>query len=67
MTSRDFAFWLQGFFELAETSNLNEKQVEMIKNHLSMVFIHDIDPKAGPPAHQAKLNKAHTGDVRIRC
>ena len=43
MTSRDFVYWLQGFFELSEVKTLTEEQVKIIKTHLNMVFIHDID------------------------
>lgn len=44
MTSRDFAYWLQGFFEISETDQLTERQVKMIKAHLNLVFKHEIDP-----------------------
>ena len=44
MTSTQFAFWLQGLFELTDTKTLNEKQVQTIKNHLKLVFLYDIDP-----------------------
>jgi hypothetical protein len=27
MTSRDFAYWLQGLFELSDVTTLNEKQL----------------------------------------
>ncbi len=41
MTTRDFAFWLMGSLELIEPEDgLNEKQTQMLKNHLNMVFIH---------------------------
>ena len=43
MTSVQFAFWLQGFFELSETNEITPKQVEIIKNHLKLVFYYDID------------------------
>lgn len=43
MTSRDFVFWLQGFFEITEPKEINEKQTEMIKNHLNLVFYHEVD------------------------
>jgi len=71
MTATEFCYWLQGFFELTKIShlrpdNLNEKQVEMIQNHLSLVFKHDIDPKAGPPAYQAELQLIHDGKI-MRC
>ncbi len=42
MQSRDFAFWLQGFFELGGGENgLTAAQVAQIKQHLSLVFKHD--------------------------
>jgi hypothetical protein len=34
----NFCYWLQGFFELAGTNNLTETQVEVIKDHLKLVF-----------------------------
>lgn len=73
MTARDFCYWLQGFFEVhgidKERIILRPEQVEVIKRHLSMVFEHDIDPKAGGPEKQAKLNQLHHGggDVTMRC
>lgn len=38
MTSDQFAYWLQGFFELTNSNQLTEKQVLMIKEHLQLVF-----------------------------
>lgn len=49
MKSRDFVFWLQGFFELSEEPQLSAKQVAAIKQHLGLVFAHD--PDLGAPAH----------------
>ncbi len=34
----NFAYWLQGFFELSKSNKLTEEQVAEIKNHLSLVF-----------------------------
>lgn len=52
MKSRDFAFWLQGFFELTEPDTypkgLTPYQVRMIKEHLGLVFQHDPDIAAKP-------------------
>lgn len=59
MTTRDFAFWLQGFFELTNSSVLTSDQVSMIKRHLNLVFVHDIDPSMGDTEHQDKLNSIH--------
>lgn len=59
MTSRDFCFWLQGFFEISDAGSLDDEQTEMIKRHLALVFKHEIDPSAGDAKHQAELNKIH--------
>ena len=79
MTSRDFCFWLQGYFELRESSHqgpIGEVQAQRIRDHLNLVFKHEIDPSMGPPARQAELNEAHAGvpkhmrpssDPHIRC
>lgn len=75
MQSRDFAYWLQGYFEITEaTANrapegLTEGQVEMIKKHLALVFVHEIDPSMGGKAHQSTLNAVHglPQGALIRC
>lgn len=43
MTSRDFAYWLQGFFEVSNQKTITEEQTTVIKNHLNLVFKHEID------------------------
>jgi len=58
MTSVEFCYWLQGFFELVDPTTINATQTELIKAHLNMVFIHEIDPKY-PEGQQEDLNKAH--------
>lgn len=60
MNSRDFVYWLQGFFEISESNTLTSTQVDVIKNHLNMVFAHEIDPSHGDEKHQAVLNELHT-------
>ena len=60
MTSRDFAFWLQGFFEVANPSTIGKTETEMIKKHLNLVFKHEIDPSMGGPEHQEILNQIHS-------
>jgi hypothetical protein len=57
MTSRDFCYWLQGYFELG--GKLDGSQEAAIKAHLAMVFAHEIDPSAGSPEHQDALQKLH--------
>ena len=77
MTSRDFCYWLQGYFEIGDKVpqppephggyGLNGDQLECIKRHLAMVFVHEIDPSFGGPEKQAKLDAAHapTGNPLI--
>lgn len=78
MQSRDFCYWLQGFFEVGsmaennkpEIAGLTSAQVSMIRNHLNMVFAHEIDPAMGDKPHQEKLNTIHNhppGQMLIRC
>lgn len=38
MTTEQFTYWLQGFFEISDTKTLNAKQVQIIKDHLALVF-----------------------------
>lgn len=52
MTPQEFCYWLQGYFELSGegSKSINEYQVNQIRNHLNMVFVHSIDPQAGDKA-----------------
>ncbi len=62
MTSRDFAYWLQGFFEISNAQTLNPTQTEMVKKHLNLVFIHEIDPSINNQHSQEvveKMNEIH--------
>ncbi len=63
MTSRDFCYWLQGFFEIGGFKDIQPEQVKIIKNHLHMVFKHEIDPSHGDAAHQEVLSHAHAGKL----
>ena len=81
MTARDFCYWLQGKLEIdavdpAASKALTAAQVDVIQKHLAMVFVHDIDPKAGGPEHQKLLDEIHKaakaqapgdGPLVIRC
>ena len=76
MTSREFCYWLQGYFEIVEagssqTHPISFAQTDMIKKHLALVFKHEIDPSY---PNQDELNKIHNvqiggndGDVVLRC
>lgn len=38
LTSEQFTYWLQGYFEISGTNELNSTQVQIIKDHLDLVF-----------------------------
>jgi len=80
MNSIDFCYWLQGHFEISETTELNEKQVEIIKNHLNLVFKHEIDGiyekdelqkihdgGTGGPGEFTPTVHTSPNDIKIRC
>lgn len=70
MTSREFCYWLQGFFEIAGGPQaMTKEQAEMISRHLSMVFVHEIDPSYPQKGVLDHLHNAKTkpGDVVMRC
>ena len=70
MTSVEFCYWLQGMFELSAPTKLDERQTEIIKRHLDMVFVHEID-QTYPEGQQKLLNEIHAGEKqapsRPRC
>lgn len=70
MTARDFAYWLQGFFEINEgcggVKALTETQTEMIRKHLDLVFKMDesIKPlRTDLPAHPNPVPGAAPGII----
>jgi hypothetical protein len=57
MTSRDFCYWLQGYFEILDPDGsaaprLGPKQVECIRKHLALTFKHVIELPQLQPAIQ---------------
>ncbi len=69
MKSTDFCYWLQGFFELSNSASIDSKQMETIKNHLHLVFKHEIDPSYGTLNEQMVLSTIHNSgrDQLVRC
>lgn len=61
MTSTNFIYFLQGFMEITDPETISEKDLQMIKGHLSLAFRDDIDPSMGDFEHQAELHAAHEG------
>jgi hypothetical protein len=48
MQSRDFCFWLQGFFELGRSDQITAEQAAVIRRHLDMVFVHETSLRERP-------------------
>lgn len=65
MTSQNFAFWLQGFFEISDAQSLTVDQTDMVKRHLAMVFKHEIDPAFGKDLKA--LRKLHRKKEIVYC
>ena len=64
MNSIDFCYWLQGYFEISEeTPQLSPKQIEIIKNHLNLVFKHEIDDMY--PGDKQELQEIHDGKPNL--
>lgn len=62
MKAHEFCFWLQGHFELGDTSGgLSSEKLEVVKRHLAMVFAHDIDKRDVMPQEAAQLGQIHAG------
>lgn len=38
MSPNEFCYWLKGYFEITYISDLNRDQVQVIKDHLDLVF-----------------------------
>ncbi len=64
MTSRDFCYWLQGYFELQPGEGFTVAQSATIRRHLAMVFKHEIDPSF-PAEQQAALDAAHRSPLDL--
>lgn len=65
MTSDQFVFWLQGFFEISQQSNaLNERQVEEIRNNLNLVVTKDTPNITVNDDRQLKLPFFNTATTR---
>lgn len=74
MNSVDFCYWLQGYFEISGATDITEEQLAVIKNHLNLVFKHEIDPmrEEQTTATNTELDSIHNGwltgnDPQVRC
>jgi hypothetical protein len=61
ISTRDFCVWLQQF--LGESHALTRAETAAIRQRLSDVFLHEIDPTMGDAAHQAMLDRIHRSGI----
>ena len=67
MEAKSFVYWLQGYFEISGSNILDVGQVEIIKNHLNLVFKHEIDPSLNEGKSKVEvqeLQDVHDGEVK---
>lgn len=69
MNSRDFTFWLHGFFEISAADVLTPSQVQEIKNHLSLVNKNKSTEFSWYPENlrQENINRKSTGLPQFYC
>lgn len=60
MTSEQFVFWLQGFFEMTNSRTISEQQTTMIRDHLALVF-DKVTPYRGAEVEIAQPNPVIDG------
>lgn len=72
MTPEQFAYWLQGFMEMADPKELNKTQTQQIKDHLKLVFdkktpdrIHE--PERGNPPYSLPGIQWYPRPLTIEC
>lgn len=66
MSERDFIYWLQGFLELSEVKAMDEKQVQIVKDHLKLVMF-KTTPDRTQQIKPQDLKVPNLGDFTIIC
>lgn len=47
MSERDFIYWLQGALEIMDPKQLDEKQIQVIKDHIALVLKKETPTRIG--------------------
>lgn len=67
----DFVYWLQGFVEIANTDTISEKQWQIIKDHLKLVFDKKTPDRnqitVAPNPNIPKLSDFDWSKVQVTC
>lgn len=63
MSPENFAYWLQGYFEIGKSEELTKEQVQEIKNHLKLVFL-KLTPSVTIQPESVKIDSKFWDDIR---
>jgi hypothetical protein len=61
MLPREFCLWLEAVLGDQENDALTLEKTTLIKETLSSVFRHEIDPSMGGESHQRSFDAIHSG------
>jgi hypothetical protein len=67
MTPENFCYWLQGLLEIGQPIKLDEQQVQIIKDHLALVFKKETPDRTSNIISDFYKNKSKTHDRRLCC
>lgn len=51
MTPENFCYWLQGYLEISDSKDLDSNQLDIVKDHLKLVF-NKITPNRTDPYNE---------------
>ena len=66
MTPEQFVYWLQGFMEIADPKQLDEKQTQILKDHIALVLKKETPNRAIIPSGLEEMIRKQT-QVTIKC
>jgi hypothetical protein len=67
MTSQEFVYWLNGFLELSEAKTLDERQLKIVREHVSLVLT-KVTPTGVPMSEEEsrRVTAKHEDSLRQR-
>ena len=62
MSPEQFTYWLQGYMEIHEPVNLNDRETQIIKDHLALVFAKETPDRQRPPTRYCSTTLVPNSD-----